>query len=314
MNHQTRFSLIVALEIPAIFFSIVIFLHFAYNRQVRSKLKNHGWLILLIVNFVQLILDYPMSASYYYMGTIWPQTPAICIWWTWLEFSLNTVGLFLMTWISIQRHVFIFWPHAMVQNRLKKWLFHFLPIILTLMWTPLFYFVVIVISPHCSTTWDMTLFNCGYVCFLTANYLGPFDVICNCTVPIVVIMFANITLVIRVIRQKMSRQQGINWRRHRKMVVQLWLVSSLYMAFWMPLAITQFIQITVMPTFMADQLDTILFLTYFIPLLLPMICLGTLPELVKKIFDVIKIRRLNVVRPVGLTREIGQETARTGIP
>lgn len=194
MNRQTRFSLIVALEIPAIFFSMLIFSHFAFNRQVRSKLKNHGWLVLLIVNFFQLTLDLPMPASYYYMDTIWPETYVYCIWWTWLEYSLSTIGLFLMAWISIERHVFIFSPHAMAQRRWKKWLFHFLPIIFCLLWTPTFYFVIIVISPYCTTPWDFTFLSCGYPCYLTANFLGQFDLICNITVPSAIVMFANVTL------------------------------------------------------------------------------------------------------------------------
>jgi hypothetical protein len=104
----------------------------------------------------------------------------------------------------------------------------------------------------------------------------------------------------------MSRHRVINWRRHRKMVLQLWIVSSLYMAFWLPMTITQLIQITVMPSFMIDQLETILYVVYFIPIFLPMICLSALPELVKIIINIIPPTNLNAIGVVTYTQRAGR--------
>ncbi|CAF1501061.1 unnamed protein product [Adineta steineri] len=56
----------------------------------------------------------------------------------------------------------------------------------------------------------------------------------------------------------MSRQQAINWKRHRKMVSQLWIVSSLYLGFWLPSTITLLIEITILPSFMIDQLEKLM--------------------------------------------------------
>ncbi|CAF3316324.1 unnamed protein product [Rotaria sp. Silwood2] len=253
-------------EVPAIFFSILIFVHIALNHEARSKLKNHGWLVLITTNFFQLVIDLPMPMSYYRMDAVWPASNTYCVWWTWCEFSLNAIGLFLMTWISIERHVLVFHPHTIFQNPWKKWIFHFVPIIICLLYTPIFYFVLVVISPSCTTVWDFNSISCGPPCYFTANFLGQFDFIFNVAIPIIIIMLANVALVIRVIYQKMSRHQIIHWQRHRKMVLQLWIVSSLYMACWLPATITELIQITVMPSFMIDQMDTIGLLIYFIPL------------------------------------------------
>ena len=46
MDDLTKFGVLLALEIPAIFVSILIFTYFVHNRQVHSKIKNHGWLVL----------------------------------------------------------------------------------------------------------------------------------------------------------------------------------------------------------------------------------------------------------------------------
>jgi hypothetical protein len=306
MDRMIKFISMLIFEIPAILLSIVIFAYFAMNRQARSKLKNHGWLVLLISNFIQLILDLPMPMSYFHSGGVWPESNAYCVWWTWCDFSLNAIGLFLMAWISLERHIIIFCPHAILQVPWKKWIFHFIPIILCLIWTPIFYLVIVVISPFCTNEWDFNVLICGAPCYFTANFLGPFDFIFNLAFPVMIIMFANLTLIIRVIYEKISRQQTINWRRHRKMVLQLWIVSSLYMGFWLPFTITQLIQITVMPSFMIDQVETMLFFVYFIPLLLPMICLSALPELVKKISNMIALSQANVIGVVTFNRGAGQ--------
>ncbi|CAF4568405.1 unnamed protein product [Rotaria sp. Silwood2] len=293
-------------EFPACFFSILIFAHLALNHEARSQFKNHGWLVLITTNFMQLLIDLPMPMSYYYMEIVWPASDAYCVWWTWFEFSINTIGLFLMAWISIERHVLVFQPRAIQHKTWKKWIFHFVPIILCLIWTPIFYFVAVVICPHCTNVWDFNLVNCGVPCYFTANFLGQFDIIFNIAAPITIIILANLTLIIRVTYQKTSRNRAINWRRHRKMVLQLWTISSLYMAFWLPLAITQLTQITVMPSFMINELETILFVVYLIPLFLPMVCLSTLPNLVKKIVNTIAKPNLNVIGTITFNRGIGQ--------
>lgn len=302
MDRMTKFILLLIFEIPAIILSIIILAHFALNRQDRSKLKNHGWIVLLIANFLQLVLDLPMGMSYFHRAHIWPESNAYCRWWIWCDFSLNSIGLFLMAWISLERHLLIFHSHTILQVRWKKWAFHFIPIILCLMWPLLIFFVLVVINPFCIDEWDFSSFECGIPCYFTINILVQFDFIFDLVFPIIIIMFANLTLVIRVIHQKMSQQQGINWRRHRKMVLQLWIISSLYIGFWSPVTIAQLIQMTVMPSFMIDQLETMQFVVYFIPLFLPMICLSTLPELVKKITNIIATQRMNVIGVITFNR------------
>ncbi|CAF3366106.1 unnamed protein product [Rotaria socialis] len=292
-------------------FSILIIAYFARNHEVRSKFKNHGWFVLIIVNFTQLLLDLPMPMNYYRMGTVWPASNEYCVWWTWCEFSLNTIGLFLMAWVLVERYVLIFHPHAMIQSRWKKWIFHFTPIILSLIWAPTLYLVLVVISPYCTNEWDFGSVNCGIPCYFTVNFLGQFDFIFNIAFPVMIITLANLALIIRLTYQKMSRHQIKNWRRHCKVVFQLGIVSSLYLAFWLPTMITELVQITVMPSFMMDQLQTILFVVYFIPLLLPMICLSTQPELVKKIANSITIRKLNVIGITTVNRGVEQAVTNT---
>lgn len=162
-------------------------------------------------------------------------------------------------------------------------------------YTATFYIVVVVISPFCVNLWDFNCIICGQPYYFTANFLGQFDFFFNIAVPIVIIMPANVAIFIRVIHQNISRHQLVRWRSHRKMALQLWRISSLYMTCWLPFMIASLVQINVMSSFMMDQINTLTFLIYFIPLLLPMICLGGFPELVKKIKNTIAPPKINVI-------------------
>ncbi len=295
MFYNIEFSLALVFEIQAICISIIIFLYFAQSPTTRLKRQHHSWLVLLTMNFIQLILDLPVALSFYYRGKVWPESNAFCVWWVWLSFSSDTTALFLMVWISIERHLFIFHSQAMLRGRWKKWIFHIAPIIICLIWPSTVYFALIVISTQCTTVWDFETLLCGPPCYTYTGFYGAYDFIFNVCVPLLINILLNLILIIRVIKGKMSHHPRINWRRHRKMILQFWAVSSLHVALWSPLVLVNFVEMTVMPSFMADQYTILEYITYYMPLLLPITCLCGIPDLVKKIMDLIWKRRTNVV-------------------
>jgi hypothetical protein len=99
---------------------------------------------------------------------------------------------------------------------------------------------------------------------------------------------------------RISRHQVVNWRRHRKMAFQLWLISSLYLAGWVPLTIVLVIRIIALPSFLDDQLATMIYTINFIPLLLPFICLGVFPEIIKSIREIFRRQQRNQVGTVSI--------------
>jgi hypothetical protein len=102
MRDIVKFVLLLVFEIPAVFVSIPIFIYFITHHVDRSKPKNHVWLVLLVVTFLQLIINLPMPMSFYYLGQIWPATNAYCVWWTWYEYSTTAMSLILTAWASIE--------------------------------------------------------------------------------------------------------------------------------------------------------------------------------------------------------------------
>jgi hypothetical protein len=68
------------------------------------------------------------------------------------------------------------------------------------------------------------------------------------------------------------------------MTIQLLSISSVFLIFWLPIAITGLIQQFFSPTFLIDvQFNIFFYLIYFIQLLIPFICLVLLSELKKSI-------------------------------
>ena len=85
------------------------------------------------------------------------------------------------------------------------------------------------------------------------------------------------------------------------MILQFWAISTLHLALWSPLVSVSLVQMTVNPSFMADQYITFEYILYYIPFLLPLTCLFEMPELVKQIIHFIWKRRTNVVSAADLS-------------
>ncbi|CAF4352496.1 unnamed protein product, partial [Rotaria magnacalcarata] len=219
-------------QIPSIITSSIIVIYIIVTPAFRSKEQNHSTCVLLSFNFLQLISDIPLAIHFFRLNIVQPATSVHCILWTWLDFALNTSSLQLMAWISIERHLFIFsWNLMHRVSRLQRWFIHFAPLIICSVWCPIFYFFAIIVSPMCANTWIFYSLLCGLPCYLTTN-LGYYDLIFNTIMPVLFILIANVALVIRVVKQKLSRKhfepllniriivwQVIGTNNHRKTVV-----------------------------------------------------------------------------------------------
>lgn len=309
MYYSIQFSLAFIFEIQAICISIIIFVYFARNPAVHLKREHHSWLVLLTMNFVQLIFDLPVALSFYYRGKVWPASDTFCAWWVWISFSSNTSALFLIVWIAIERHLLIFHSQTIFQRHWIKRIFHISPLIICVIWAPIVYLILVVFSTPCTPQWDFTQLLCGPPCYTHTGFYGQYDFILNVCVPLFLNIFINVLFIIRVIQRKISRHQRFHWRRHRKMIIQFWALSTLQLALWLPLVCVSLIQTTVDPTFMTDQYTTLEYILHYMPLLLPLTCLFAMPSLVKEIIHPLCMRRANAVaiadlQPVTGNRQI----------
>lgn len=292
-EYLTRFIVLISLEIPSILISLSIFIYFGYYRTTGLTYKNYSILTFLFINFIQVTVDLPMIIHFYHLnGVVQPATSAYCVWWAWFDYSLNIVNCFFMGWVSIERYLLIF--HDVFIRNLVGWkrrLLHITPLAFCALWAPFYYMIAIIISPMCTATWDYDSPTCGLPCYLFTSW-GIVDLFLNTTLPVVTILIFNILLFGRVIYRNMTaigRTQN-TWHRHRKMGLQLAMISFLYLAVWIPVVVIQLGQNYIDPNFLLEQSDTIYFFIGIIPLILPMICLMSMPEVVKK-FKILVLER-----------------------
>lgn len=300
--HRIKFIMFIILVIPAFLISIVIFAYFIKHRATLNALQNQALLLLLIVNFIELVSDLPMPISFYYLGYIYPATHAYCSWWTFFEYNLHLISELLMATISIQRHLLIF-NSNMFHNRFKCLVFYYLPLALCIVYPIIFYIFIIFVYPCDGTQWDYTSNLCGYAnCYLVYNrFLATFDWAANNGSPVLVIILANVFLIIRVIMHKRRQQQGISWKKQRRMTLQLLIISSLYLFAWLPSLTIGVGQQIHSAEFLANiQIDYTLDFMYFVSLLSPWIYLGLIPNVVKWALHDVYQRKVtqNTVRPM----------------
>ena len=279
--HRIKFSILLTFQVPAYILSLLIFAFFIKNTRLLSISHNQALLVLLVVNFIQLTITLPMNLHFYAVSAVVPSTPTFCQWWTFIEFSLYVTSEYLMATISVQRHMLVFNAHVM-RVCWMRWLLYYSPLIFSLTYPGIFYLGAIIFYPCDGSQYDFTSNVCGFTpCYLLFNkVLGTFDWAVNNGVPMVINALANVLLVVRVIRHKRQQNRTVSWKQQRRMTVQLFWISSLYLIAWSPCLVVGLVQILGYPTFMASiQTSYFLDLIYVVCLFLPWVILGLLPEL-----------------------------------
>ncbi|CAF1352740.1 unnamed protein product [Adineta steineri] len=118
----------------------------------------------------------------------------------------------------------------------------------------------------------------------------------------VLIGFGSTFLVLRVIiRKRHLQQQQIQWRKHRKMILQLLSVTSLFFILYLPPVILGTAYKLGLPSDVGVQYNTYASLfAYYITFLFPFTCLSTIPQLGTRIKNILRCRwrqQANVVHP-----------------
>jgi hypothetical protein len=267
-----------AIEIPSVLISIYILYQFFRFRQNRSRLNNHSIIALIIVSFIETTSELPIALQYLRLGHVEPNKYSFCIFWIWYNFSLQTVNLSLMTWTSIERHILIFHSN-LIQTSMGKIKYHYIPLIISSMYIPIFYFACIIIY-QCENFFDYTSILCGPICYNNVTWLSTYDWMTNILFPSLMIPLASIGLLLRVLIQAKKMKRTVNWRSTRKMTMQLMIISVLYLIFWFPLALVSLIRIYFIPTFIDDITYYYLYYTpYLVQLFMPFVCIASLPEM-----------------------------------
>ncbi|CAF1581336.1 unnamed protein product [Didymodactylos carnosus] len=214
-----------------------------------------------------------------------------CKYWIIQKYSFDVIDLYLMAHASIERYLLIF--HRCTINR-HIYLLHYLPITISIIYPVLWYIGVILIY-RCENHFNREQLVCGGACYQFETFLGTFDWILNCTLPVVILTIVNIILIGRVLYMKSKMQR--TWKSNLKMLVQLVSISLLYILTWLPYSVLGTISIFWTETIFNDIVFEYLgFLPYIVVLICPFVSLLGLPEMQERLHKW-WYRKGHVVRP-----------------
>jgi hypothetical protein len=287
-TQQTRnikFALFVSLEPSVLICNFVLIYYLIADRTLRQTLQYHAVLALLIATLLTNLVEVPRIIRYLQIGIVVPQTNINCLIWQWCDFLLFGTVNVLMLWTSIERSLLIFHGnlYATAKHRL---FFHYLPPIGIIIYMIMFYIVAIFIY-SCEEEFDFTQPLCGIPCYTTYRNISFYDLVAHTWIPLCFGIIIDISLIIRVIyRRRVGVQhQGAQWRRYQKMIIQLLLISSLYLTCQIPYASVVFLELFfTLPDFLSYiQMVYFYYSFWLLTLLLPLACMGCMSEVRNKI-------------------------------
>jgi hypothetical protein len=282
LPRTVRFWLFLVFDIASIYCSFILLFYLFIEKTLRSQLKNHIIIILLIIGLIIELIDIPFHLSFLHFGVVQPSIPFTCLLWWFIDFGLYNGCTIIMAFGSIHRHLLIF-HDRMFLNKNKRLIFHYFPLIFLTLYILIFY-VLLVVFPPCMNTYDYTLPVCNdFPCYINHRVLGMWDSIVNSILPTIIITIASINLLFRVYFQKRRLGQANLWRKQRKMAIHLLSQSALYMIANVPLNFFVAARLGGLSDLIGVDAQLYFnFLCYFVIFLFPFLCLSSLSDLRKK--------------------------------
>ncbi|CAF1332533.1 unnamed protein product [Adineta ricciae] len=275
LSRTIKFHCLLVFQILSILCSAIIFISFGRMRELRAKQHNHIVICLLVCNFLIISIELPVTLIYIHFGQLIPSSDKLCLYWIFTNYFLFTTSIWLTAVASIQRHILIFHAHLM-NSHIK----HYTPIILLPISLCIWY-IVLIFFYSCEQHFDYTQPWCIGPCYTFQSVISTVDWIIGSFVPVILTVHTNIVLVVRVVYQKYRMHRGRTWRTTRKLAFQLFSISFLFLSIYLPLIIISLIRLWFNPTFlMIFGILYISYAVYLVPLLIPFICLISLPEIV----------------------------------
>ena len=295
LPNSVRFWLIVVFDVPSLICSFFLLYHLFVNKILRKALHNHVIMALLVVGLFSQLLDNPFYLNYLRIGYVWPRLPSSCFLWWFSATTISNLTNLLMAWASIERHILVF-HSCWLSNMKKKLLLHYLPLVIIILYGCIYYTVIFLFEP-CENLYAYDYDWCLYPCFYVYKDLALYDTIVNSIVPTPIIVIGNVFLLIRVVKKKQFLHRSIHWRKYRRMIIQLLSITALFLLFNLPMTSVILARTCGLLFGPTTQYEYYTYYLYrFVSILLPFICLTTIPELMKKLQKIfIATIRVNTV-------------------
>ena len=298
ISFTVRFWIYLCLLVPSLASSIFALFHIFRNRHLRSAPKNHVTIILLFLAVFCQLTIYPGMIHFYQLNGVWDRPLALCIIWSYIEYTAYLTQINLMTLASIQRHVIIFHERWMA-TKIRRLCVHYVPIMLVFTYS-LIINAVIFFFPSCGEVFSINFASGATSCMWYEDTVFIYyDSIVHQILPVLILTLSNVMLLARVVWKKHHMEQRVQWRKHRKMAVQFFLISSIYIICVAPYALlTIFYYVGIVTAAFPLFEDVAVLMSYFPGFLLSIICSLVLPEIRVKLWRILRCGRHTVVSPM----------------
>lgn len=290
LNQPIYFSIFLIFDVFAILCSIFTLYHLLAKSNLRQALQNHTLIIMLIFDLVYDLIDIPLHLQYFSTGVVRPAIPVLCRIWWFIDWGFFFTIEILLLLSSIERHILIFHAQMLATHR-KRLFFHYLPMLFIVLLMMIFYSVAI-FAPICDNKFDFKSDLCGtYACYTSQRVVIMLEQIGFSTASSCFIVIFNLALLIRIVRQKHRIRRPFQWRKQRKLAIQMILMSMPFLIFSLPLTIVRFFYQSDWTNKIFPQLYV---LSYFAIFFLPFVCLATLPNIWDKVKKLAPRRRRKI--------------------
>jgi hypothetical protein len=121
-------------------------------------------------------------------------------------------------------------------------------------------------------------------CFLIDPILSKYDLIVNQIIPVLIVIIFTLGLFFRFQLQKSRLRQSVEWRKQRKLIIQVLSIFIIFSGFQFPWTI---LELCCLFGLSLDSLGNIPNYMFFfgnhVIFLFPFVCCGTLPDIGKKL-------------------------------
>jgi hypothetical protein len=297
--NTVRFWSHILLLIPSIVCSLLVLYCLLFDRALRRIFHHHVIILLLSIGLISQVTNYPWMFYFYQYVGVWRRSPVFCAIWGFLEWGFYATQTFLFAWATIERHILIFHERCL-RTKMKRAFVHYLPMLVLFLYC-LVYYSVMYFFPPCSNFYFYVRKTCAYPCIVMNYPFFVYDTVVQQILPVMVIVLSSMLLMIRVLWRKYRLRQPQQWRKNRKMTIQLLSISLLYLFFSFPYSIVSILMLCGgLPADLIFALyDYSVFLIDFPVLFFPFICLLSFSEVRMRVMKIFQCRR--AVAPVTRT-------------
>ena len=297
---QVQFWTYLILEIPSIICTIFLLYKLLLKRRLRRHLHNHVIIVLLFLCLIILIVDNSLYLHGWRIGhgNSFPSSSNLCLVWWFIDYGFyGGISVFLL-WASFERHILVFHRRHFLDTEKKIFYIHYLPLLILSIYLIGFYTGVILFPP-CKNIFDFHSLACGsYPCYQDISWLNTWDYLIHGVLCNILEALFSISLLIRTLWKKYYSQRPFQWKKYRKMTIQLLSISTLSLCITLPQSFIILIR-QIQPEMVDFGLNIepyFFYLTGYIILLLPYVCLGCLPELWPNFFH-----HQQIIDPMSIT-------------